>query len=397
MDVYVATFCIFLSLVTQVIAAPIEDEITALPGLNKQPYWKQYSGFLNATGTKMLHYWFLESANNPQTDPLVLWMNGGPGCSSDLGLLSEHGPFVISSDGMTVTYNNYSWNKVANMLYLEAPAGVGFSYAFDKNYTTDDDLTSLDNYAALKNFFIKFPEFLSNDFYITGESYGGIYVPTLSSRVLDDQAINFKGFAVGNGLSDDELNDDSLLYFGYYHGLVGESLWNQMIQTCCAGNSTRCTFYRNSLNNTSCQQQLSKAFSLISYSGLNEYNLYAECQGQPSEGFFFNQKTQMFYHSLFGWKFTKEPQMQKKMKALKELMKVTKVGVTPPCLNYDNIIKYMNSSEVRRALHIPDSVQAWDVCSGDVHNTYQTLYHNVTDQYLRILNAKVTDICTIPV
>lgn len=108
------------------------------------------------------------------------------------------------------------------MIYLEAPAGVGFSYSQDKNYTTDDDQVALDNHMALKNFFLKFPEYAKNDFYITGESYGGIYVPTLSARVVDDTAINFKGFVVGNGLSDDEMNSDSLVYFAYYHGLIGD-------------------------------------------------------------------------------------------------------------------------------------------------------------------------------
>lgn len=81
----------------------------------------------------------------------------------------------------------------ANVLFLEAPAGVGFSYALNKKYDTDDDTVSYDNYVALQHFFEKFPQFKKNDFYITGESYGGIYIPTLSVRVLTGPAkINFK-------------------------------------------------------------------------------------------------------------------------------------------------------------------------------------------------------------
>jgi cathepsin A (carboxypeptidase C) len=74
----------------------------------------------------------------------------------------------------------------------------------------------------LKNFFQKFPEYKKNDFYVSGESYGGVYVPTLSVRVVDDMDINFKGFIVGNGLSDDDMNMNSLVYFAYFHGLIGE-------------------------------------------------------------------------------------------------------------------------------------------------------------------------------
>ena len=79
-----------------------------------------------------------------------------------------------------------------------------------------------DNFLALKDFFSKFPEYKKNDFYVTGESYGGIYVPTLSVRVVADKSINFKGMAIGNGITNFDINDDSLLYFAYYHGLIGD-------------------------------------------------------------------------------------------------------------------------------------------------------------------------------
>lgn len=83
--------------------------------------------------------------------------------------------------------------QVANVLFLEAPAGVGFSYSLNQKYSTDDDTVSYDNYVAIQSFYEKFPQFKKNEFYITGESYGGIYIPTLSVRVLTGPAkINFK-------------------------------------------------------------------------------------------------------------------------------------------------------------------------------------------------------------
>src|SRR5690348_1252000 len=105
------------------------DQVLYMPGINPQPNFNHYSGYLQGRPGNHLHYWFIESQNNPSTDPVVLWLNGGPGCSSLAGLFQEHGPFRVNPDGKTLTYNNYSWNQIANVLYLESPAGVGFSYS----------------------------------------------------------------------------------------------------------------------------------------------------------------------------------------------------------------------------------------------------------------------------
>jgi carboxypeptidase C (cathepsin A) len=88
-----------------------------------------YSGYLNVTDTKSLHYAFAESKGDPTTDPLIIWFNGGPGCSSMLGFMQENGPRVVD-DGETVIKNNpYPWNANANVIWLESPAGVGYSLA----------------------------------------------------------------------------------------------------------------------------------------------------------------------------------------------------------------------------------------------------------------------------
>ena len=113
---------------------------------------------MNITSTKALHYWFVESESNPDSDPVVLWLNGGPGCSSMEGFMAEHGPFHLN-DNLTLSMNPHAWNKKANMIYLEAPVGVGFSVgsAADKAVITDDS-TATDNRDALVKFFTdKFP------------------------------------------------------------------------------------------------------------------------------------------------------------------------------------------------------------------------------------------------
>jgi carboxypeptidase C (cathepsin A) len=89
-------------------AAYAPDEITSLPGWTGALPSKQYSGYLNVSSTH-LHYWLVESENDPANAPTVLWFNGGPGCSSLDGFIYEHGPFVVSSDFQTLTLREYRW------------------------------------------------------------------------------------------------------------------------------------------------------------------------------------------------------------------------------------------------------------------------------------------------
>ena len=93
------------------------------------------------------------------------------------------------SDGATLELNPWAWNRDANIIYLESPAGVGFSYSDDPaGLSTNDAITANDTFAFLQGWFDLFPEYRgANDFYVTGESYGGHYVPTLAAKILDEQ------------------------------------------------------------------------------------------------------------------------------------------------------------------------------------------------------------------
>ena len=93
-----------------------------------------------------------------------------------------HARFARRSSEAYLEYFEQSWSKLANTLYIEAPVGVGFSYstAGATDYNCTDDSTADDNLAALHSFYEKFPQFVKNDLFITGESYAGVYVPTLA-------------------------------------------------------------------------------------------------------------------------------------------------------------------------------------------------------------------------
>ena len=125
---------------------------------------------------RLLHYWFVQAQNPTPSTPVMLWLNGGPGCSSLDGFLYEQGPFQFSgkrdSTGLPLLQDNpNSWNTQAHMLYIEAPAFVGFSYSYtESDFNTDDNRTANDNFEALQQFFRGFPELSQQDFYIAGES-----------------------------------------------------------------------------------------------------------------------------------------------------------------------------------------------------------------------------------
>ncbi|KAL2090907.1 hypothetical protein ACEWY4_013170 [Coilia grayii] len=365
---------------TFVFGAPDADEIKFLPGLPKQPSFKQYSGYLNVADNKHLHYWFVESQSNPAKSPVVLWLNGGPGCSSLDGLLTEHGPFLIEDDGMSLRYNPYSWNKIANVLYLESPAGVGFSYSDDANYATNDTEVSMNNYLALKEFFRLFPEYKDSEVFLTGESYGGIYIPTLAERVMEDDSINLQGIAVGNGMSSYELNDNSIVYFAYYHGLLGTSLWESLQAFCCEDG--KCNFYNNP--DVNCSRALSEVQQILYYSGLNIYNLYAPCPGGvPGRVRFDNG--QLFIHDL-GNGFIKHGLTTMWSQKLNNLMAWYKsVKLDPPCTNSTASTLYLNNPYVKAALHISPKALNWQICSAEVNLKYSRLYMDVKQQYLKLL------------
>lgn len=131
-----------------------------------------YSGYLNAAKPgRQIHYMFVQAnVSDPSTAPLTLWLNGGPGCSSLIGMLQEIGPYIVGNSykqGDLLTKNEYGWHKVSNLLFLESPATVGFSSDKDKQYAWTDEETAMDAFTALKDFlFNKAAEFSNRSLFV---------------------------------------------------------------------------------------------------------------------------------------------------------------------------------------------------------------------------------------
>ncbi|CAG2108325.1 unnamed protein product [Medioppia subpectinata] len=313
-----------------------EDEITSLPGLSDPIKFKQYSGYLNASKGRHHFYWFTESESDPQNAPVVLWLSGGPGCSSICGAFIENGPFRANDDGKTLSLNNFAGNKAVNMVYMESPVSTGFSYEENTLKPHNNDTTAAnDNYLALESFFAKYPHLKKNPFYITGESYAEVYIPMLALEIFKRKStINLKGISVGNGLGDDRYYQSQADFF-LAHGLVTTDWYDKKISACCEsqpGIQHECDFNR-APNKTKCESVPNAKILLR-----NPYNIYSDCTVDTSVRSVFDRH----YRPHF------------EMRGIDIVVKCPVNGHTP----------YLNVASVQQALHVRDAPVKWGCCDG---------------------------------
>ncbi|GJE98978.1 peptidase S10, serine carboxypeptidase [Phanerochaete sordida] len=170
---------------------------------------RAFTGYIDIEA-RHLFFYFFESRNDPDKDDVIFWTNGGPGCSSSIGLFMELGPCRVN-DVHNVTFNPYSWNENANIFFIDQPIGVGFSYADYGEIvsTTEEAAKDIASFVAI--FFEHFGSFKGRPFHMAGESYGGRYIPTFASAVYDQNAylvaagltpINLTSAMIGNGCTD---------------------------------------------------------------------------------------------------------------------------------------------------------------------------------------------------
>ncbi|XP_055833602.1 putative serine carboxypeptidase-like 23 [Solanum dulcamara] len=312
------------------------DKIENLPGQPEGVDFNQYSGYVtvDSSAGRALFYYFVESPQNSASKPLVLWLNGGPGCSSLGGAFGELGPFRVNKYG-TLQRNQFSWISEANIIFLESPVGVGFSYtntSFDYNFS-GDRTTGRDSYTFLVNWLERFPEYKASDFYLTGESYAGHYVPQLAQLILQHNnyakktinIINLKGIAIGNAYVDFESNMKGTTEYYWSHALISDELYNRIISTCNfstpSSASKKCNAYLDQID-----EEIGNIFL---------YNIYAPLclNGSPSS---------------------------------------TTISEVDPCLpNY--IQSYFNIPEVQKAMHanVTKLPYPWESCNDTLNLSWK--------------------------
>ncbi|KAE8692730.1 Serine carboxypeptidase-like 35 [Hibiscus syriacus] len=318
------------------------DRVTNLPGQPPAKF-RHYAGYvkLRPQDSKALFYWFFEAQYEVSRKPLVLWLNGGPGCSSvAYGAAQELGPFLIRSNDSRLTFNKFSWNKVANMLFLEAPVGVGFSYTNNSKdlHELGDRITAADSYNFLTNWFKRFPHFKAHDFYIAGESYAGHYVPQLAQLIYDknkasspDSYINFKGFMIGNAAINEPTDTLGLFDYAWSHAIISDQLYDKI--------HTECDFKQSTSNLTARCADHIRGF-MDAYANIDMYSIYTPvCTKSPRTRTY--PKLTGFWHKL--------------------------PSGYDPCTE-DYVETYFNRKDVQSALHanLTKLPYPYTTCSGEI-------------------------------
>ncbi|GAB2218472.1 hypothetical protein Droror1_Dr00001696 [Drosera rotundifolia] len=366
-------------------AAPQNALIKHLPGFTGKFPSKHYSGYVKLEGTtgdppKYLFYYFVESERNPSKDPVVLWLNGGPGCSSFDGFVYEHGPFNFNSGKPkgslpTLHLNIHSWSKVSNIIYLDSPVGVGFSYSPNTTqYSTGDLQTASDTHAFLLKWFNEYQEFSKNPFYLSGESYAGIYVPTLAAKVVEgikakvQPIINFKGYLIGNGVvADDKYEDNAILPFAHGMGLISDDLFKK---------AKSCGEHYNKNDDPGCTKYQDEVDEALDE--LNIYDILEPCYHKPEtvhkssnsslpESFKQLGKTDRplpVRKRMYGRAWPYRLVVKDGLVPSWPQLSVESRGVHVPCFNDEIATTWLNDASVRKALHAQEEsyTGAWAIC-----------------------------------
>ena len=315
---------------------------------------KSISGYMDIVGSKYdesdekyYFFWFFESQNvksqvkDGEVPPLIIWLTGGPGCSSSLALLTENGPCKVNEHGDGTIPNPYSWNMNAHMLWLDQPAGVGFSYGEEND--KNEEMVGEDAYYFIQAFLKSHPAYQSSELFIVGESYGGHYAPAIAHRVMvgNEQKlegtidVKLSGVAVGNGLTDPAVQYQYYadMAFNNSHGIhcVDEATYKKMKDNTptCVGMIQSCndaplssfrTQFKCQVADTYCNTEVTGKYY---NTGLNPYDIRKQC------------------------------------------------GDNPLCYDFSNVEKFLNLESTKEKLHVSMKSNKWVTCNNDVNGKFR--------------------------
>ncbi|KAJ6131034.1 hypothetical protein N7523_001494 [Penicillium sp. IBT 18751x] len=332
-----------LSPVLSMASSAADYYVHDLPGVPDGPLLKMHAGHIEVdpASNGNLFFWHFQNQHIANRQRTVIWLNGGPGCSSMDGALMEIGPYRVK-DEETLEYNKGSWDEFANLLFVDQPVGTGFSYANTDSYLHELDEMSAHFMIFLDKFFDMFPEYERDDIYIAGESYAGQHIPYIAKAIQERNKAAvangksqwpLKGLLIGNGWISPADQYPSNFEFAQKEGLIKED--SQTFRNLEALNSVCLSKLetpgsKNKINVQECENVFQQALTLTTKDGMC-YNMYDVRLKDTSPACGMN------------W---------------------------PPDLEY--IRPYLRRDDVVKALNInPAKMSGWEECSGLVSGAFR--------------------------
>ncbi|KAG2321833.1 hypothetical protein Bca52824_015046 [Brassica carinata] len=245
---------LFLQLVFLIQNADSASIVKYLPGFDGPLPFELETGYIGVGENEevQLFYYFIKSERNPGEDPLLLWLSGGPGCSSISGLLFENGPLAMKLDVYNGTIppsvsTTYSWTKTSSIIYLDQPVGTGFSYSRTHLVNKPSDSGEAKRiHEFLQKWLVKHQEFSSNPFYAGGDSYSGKIVPALVQEISKgnmmmmhagnyqccNPPINLQGYVLGNPLTEEKIDSNHRIPYAHGMAFISDELYESLKRIC---------------------------------------------------------------------------------------------------------------------------------------------------------------------
>ncbi|XP_024922908.1 serine carboxypeptidase-like 1 [Ziziphus jujuba] len=354
------------------LAVSTHSTVEFLPGFQGILPFHLETGYVGVGESEevQLFYYFVKSERKPDKDPLFLWLTGGPGCSAWSGLVFEIGPLrykVEQYNGSlpTLVLNPFSWTKVSSIIFVDSPVGTGFSYGRTSMASQSGDFKQVDHLLQFfRKWLINHPEFISNPFYIGGDSYSGLTVPVLVQQITKEneggiiQSINLQGYLLGNpGTEPGEGN--FAIPFAHGMALISDELYKSLEKSCGG------EYINVKPSNTECQKHLQAYDKCVS--GIDKaYILDPYCSfssPKPQDG--------RYERRL----------LNEKYQAVTDSESLPTLG----CREYEHLLSryWANDPDVRQALHIRNgSIGQWQRCNFDL--PYQREVHNSFPYHVKL-------------
>ncbi|PKI49271.1 hypothetical protein CRG98_030344 [Punica granatum] len=217
--------------------------VKTLPGYPGPLPFTLETGYISV-GEVEFFYYFVHSQGKPASDPVLLYMNGGPGCTGLNGFIFQTGPLKFNlsdyTGGLPTLLNEpNAWTKTSNIIYLDAPVGAGFSYATTAaSYSSDDSLTAQQIHIFVRKWLIEYPSFQSNPFFIASDSYAGIITPMLAQNILQGNEalitplVRLKGYVLSCPHTDTDVETNSKIPFAHRMTLISDALYKAVKTSC---------------------------------------------------------------------------------------------------------------------------------------------------------------------